>query len=59
MPTRAERRAAEREALKALRQNLRQNPGTPLEKTISNMFTNESNTRMPPNMAAAQNPSSS
>ena len=44
MPTRAERRASEREALKALRQNLRQNPGTPLEKTISNMFTNESNT---------------
>jgi hypothetical protein len=42
MPTRAERRAAEREALKALRQNLRQNPGTPMEKTISNMSINES-----------------
>ena len=41
MPTRAERRAAEREALKALRQSQRQNPGTPMETIITNMNTNE------------------
>ena len=43
MSNRAERRAAEREAFKALRQNLRQNPGTPMETIITNMHTNESN----------------
>ena len=41
MSNRAERRAAEREALKALRQNLRQNPGTPMETLISTMITEE------------------
>ena len=41
MSNRAERRAAEREALKALRQNLRQHPGTPMETLISTMNTEE------------------
>ena len=41
MSTRSERRAAEREALKALRQNLRQNPGTPMETIISTMHKEE------------------
>jgi hypothetical protein len=41
MSNRAQRRAAEREAVKTLRQNLRQNPGTPMETIITKMNTNE------------------
>ena len=41
MSNRAQRRAAEREAFKALRQSQRQNPGTPMETIITNMNTNE------------------
>jgi hypothetical protein len=42
MSNRAQRRAAERAAFKSLREQQRQNPGTPMEKIITtNMNTNE------------------